>query len=98
MERLISLSGLLVMVALAFAMGADRRKVDLRLVAAGVGMQFLLALLVLFYARAQPPLGVRRRPVAFLRKLVTVAASSIPHCKSISRHQERMSIPRGNPA
>ena len=56
MERLISLSGLLVMVALAFAMGADRRKVHLRLVAAGVGMQFLLALPVLFYARAQPPL------------------------------------------
>ena len=47
MERLISLSGLLVMVALAFAMSADRRKVDLRLVAAGVGLQFLLALLVL---------------------------------------------------
>ena len=47
MERLISLCGLLVMIALAFAMSADRRKVDRRLVAAGVGLQFLLALLVL---------------------------------------------------
>ena len=46
-ERLISLFGLLVMIALAFAMSADRRKVDRRLVAAGVGLQFLLALLVL---------------------------------------------------
>ena len=47
MERLISLFGLVVMVALVFAMSADRRKVDRRLVAAGVGLQFLLALLVL---------------------------------------------------
>ena len=47
MERLISLFGLLVMIALAFAMSADRRNVDRRLVAAGVGLQFLLALLVL---------------------------------------------------
>ena len=47
MERLISLFGLLVMVGLAFALSADRRRVDLRLVAAGVGLQFLLALLVL---------------------------------------------------
>lgn len=35
------------MIALAFAMSADRRNVDCRLVAAGVGLQFLLALLVL---------------------------------------------------
>ena len=47
MERLISLFGLLVMIALVFAMSADRRNVDRRLVAAGVGLQFLLALLVL---------------------------------------------------
>ena len=47
MERLISLFGLVVMIALAFAMSADRRKVDRRLVVAGVGLQFLLALLVL---------------------------------------------------
>ncbi len=47
MERLISLFGLLVMIALAFAMSADRRKVDRRLVAAGVGLQCRLALLVL---------------------------------------------------
>ena len=47
MERLVSLLGLLVMVALTFALSADRRRVDLRLVAAGVGLQFALALLVL---------------------------------------------------
>ena len=47
MERLISLFGLVVMIALVFAMSADRRKVDRRLVVAGVGLQFLLALLVL---------------------------------------------------
>lgn len=47
MERLISLFGLVVMIALAFAMSTDRRKVDRRLVVAGVGLQFLLALLVL---------------------------------------------------
>ena len=38
MERLISLFGLVVMIALAFAMSADRRKVDRRLVVAGVGL------------------------------------------------------------
>ncbi len=47
MERLVSLFGLLVMVGLAFALSADRRRVDLRLVGAGVGLQFVLALLVL---------------------------------------------------
>lgn len=47
MERLISLFGLVVMIALVFAMSADRRKVDRRLVVAGVGLQFFLALLVL---------------------------------------------------
>ena len=47
MERLISLFGLLVMIALVFALSADRRKADLRLAAAAVGLQFLLALLVL---------------------------------------------------
>ena len=46
MERLISLFGLVVMIALVFAMSADRSKVDRRLVGAGVGLQFLLALLV----------------------------------------------------
>ncbi len=35
------------MIALGFAMSADRRNVNLRLVVAGVGLQFLLALLVL---------------------------------------------------
>ena len=47
MLKLIGLFGLLVMIALAFALSTDRRKVDRRLVASGVGLQFLLALLVL---------------------------------------------------
>ena len=47
MERLISLFGLLVMVALAFALSADRRKVDRRLLLGGLGLQFALAVLVL---------------------------------------------------
>ena len=57
MERLISLLGLVVMVALAFAMSADRRKVNLRLVGTGVGLQFLLALLVLKTAPGQAVFG-----------------------------------------
>ena len=47
MERLISLFGLLIMVALAFALSADRRKVDRRLLLGGLGLQFALAVLVL---------------------------------------------------
>ncbi len=47
MERLISLFGLGVMIALGFAMSTNRRRVEYRLVVAGVGLQFLLALLVL---------------------------------------------------
>ena len=57
MERLISLLGLVVMVALAFAMSADRRKVNLRLVGTGVGLQFLLALLVLKTSPGQAVFG-----------------------------------------
>ncbi len=57
MERLISLLGLVVMVALALAMSADRRKVNLRLVGAGVGLQFFLALLVLKTAPGQTLFG-----------------------------------------
>ena len=57
MERLISLLGLVVMVALAFAMSADRRKVNLRLVGTGIGLQFLLALLVLKTAPGQAVFG-----------------------------------------
>ena len=57
MERLISLLGLVLMVALAFAMSACRRKVNLRLVGAGVGLQFFLALLVLKTAPGQALFG-----------------------------------------
>ena len=47
MERLISLFGLLIMVALAFALSADRRKVNRRILLGGLGLQFALAVLVL---------------------------------------------------
>lgn len=46
-ERLTSGVGLLAMVGLAWLMSENRRKVDWRLVAIGVGLQFALALLVL---------------------------------------------------
>lgn len=57
MERLISLFGLLVMVALALALSADRRKVDRRLLLGGLGLQFALALLVLKTAFGQAFFG-----------------------------------------
>ena len=47
MERLISLFGLLIMVALAFALSADRRQVKRRILLGGLGLQFALAVLVL---------------------------------------------------
>lgn len=47
MERLVSLFGLLIMVALAFALSADRRKVNPRILLGGLGLQFALAVLVL---------------------------------------------------
>ena len=47
MERLISLFGLLIMVALALALSTDRRKVDQRILLGGLGLQFTLALLIL---------------------------------------------------
>ena len=57
MERLISLFGLLIMVALALALSADRRKVDRRLLLGGLGLQFALALLVLKTAFGQAFFG-----------------------------------------
>jgi len=45
--RLVSLGGLCVMLALALAMSENRRRISLRLVLAGVGLQFVFALLVL---------------------------------------------------
>lgn len=47
MERAISGAGLVTMIALAWAISENRRKVDWRLVAIAVGLQFALALLVL---------------------------------------------------
>lgn len=45
--RLVSLGGLCVMLALALAMSENRRRISLRLVLAGVGLQFVFAVLVL---------------------------------------------------
>lgn len=57
MERLISLFGLLIMVALALALSADWRKVDRRILLGGLGLQFALALLVLKTALGQAFFG-----------------------------------------
>lgn len=45
--RLVSFGGLLLMIVLATAMSENRRRISLRLVLAGVGLQFVFALLVL---------------------------------------------------
>lgn len=47
MERLISFLGLFVMIGLAWLLSAHRRRVDWRVVAGGLGLQFLFALLIL---------------------------------------------------
>lgn len=46
-DRLISLVGILGFVGIAYAFSRDRSKIDWRLVAAGIGLQFAFALLVL---------------------------------------------------
>lgn len=47
MERYIGILGLIVMVGIAFGLSENRRRIDWRLVAIGIGLQFALALLVL---------------------------------------------------
>jgi CNT family concentrative nucleoside transporter len=47
MERLVSLFGLVVMMGLAWLISEDRRRMNWRLILSGVGLQFLLALLLL---------------------------------------------------
>src|SRR5512140_3620571 len=47
MERLLSLLGLLVFMAIAWALSTDRRAVRLRTILWGLGLQFALALFVL---------------------------------------------------
>jgi CNT family concentrative nucleoside transporter len=48
MLRLISLAGLFVMMILAWLVSADRRKMNVRLIASGIVLQFLLAILILW--------------------------------------------------
>lgn len=47
MERVVSFGGLFVMMGLAWAMSTDRKKINFRIVAGGLALQFGLALLVL---------------------------------------------------
>ncbi|MGH7751882.1 MAG: NupC/NupG family nucleoside CNT transporter [Gemmatimonadales bacterium] len=47
MERLMGLVGIATMLALAYAMSYDRKRINWRMVGAGVGLQFVLGLLVL---------------------------------------------------
>jgi len=48
MNRLISLLGLGVMIFLAWLLSADRRRMNMRLILSGVGLQFLLAIFILW--------------------------------------------------
>lgn len=52
MERFTGLLGLVLILAAAYAFSADRRRIELRLLAWGLGLQFLLAFLIL-----KTPLG-----------------------------------------
>lgn len=47
MERMISIVGLLVMLGLAWLLSSDRRRMDWRLIASGVALQFLLGAFIL---------------------------------------------------
>ncbi|MHC4457899.1 MAG: NupC/NupG family nucleoside CNT transporter [Planctomycetota bacterium] len=47
MERIVSLFGLFVMIFLAWLLSADRRQMNFRLIASGIALQFILAVLIL---------------------------------------------------
>ncbi|UCE98841.1 MAG: NupC/NupG family nucleoside CNT transporter [Planctomycetota bacterium] len=64
MERIVSLLGLLVMIFLAWLLSANRRRMNIRLILSGVGLQFVLAVLIL---RTSPG----QRFFDFARELVT---------------------------
>mgnify|MGYP001112392767 CR=1 FL=1 len=53
MERIVSLLGLLVMIFLAWLLSADRRRMNIRLIASGIILQFILAVLILRTAPGQ---------------------------------------------
>jgi concentrative nucleoside transporter, CNT family len=53
MERVVSFGGLFVMMGLAFAMSNNRKKINFRIVAGGLALQFVMALLVLKTAPGQ---------------------------------------------
>jgi len=48
MQRLVSLIGLVVMLLLAWALSADRRRMNFRLILSGIVLQFILAVLILW--------------------------------------------------
>ncbi|MHB8900545.1 MAG: NupC/NupG family nucleoside CNT transporter [Thermoguttaceae bacterium] len=47
MERVLSLAGLVVMIGLAWLMSENRRRMNFRLIASGLGLQFLVAVVLL---------------------------------------------------
>jgi len=53
MERVVSLLGLMVMIFLAWLLSADRRRMNIRLIASGIILQFILAVLILRTAPGQ---------------------------------------------
>jgi len=53
MHRLVSLIGLLVMMLLAWLLSVNRRRMNLRLIASGLALQFLLAVLILWTTPGQ---------------------------------------------
>lgn len=53
MERVVSFGGLFVMMGLAWAMSNNRKKINFRIVAGGLALQFVMALLVLKTAPGQ---------------------------------------------
>jgi len=53
MERFVSLLGLLVMIFLAWLLSVDRRRMNIRLIASGIILQFILAVLILRTAPGQ---------------------------------------------
>ena len=63
MERVVSFGGLFMMMGLAWAMSTDRKKINCRIVAGGLALQFGLALLVLKTERL--PLAFCRRSFSF---------------------------------
>jgi len=64
MERLMSFVGLLVIMGLAWCMSENRRKMNFRLIVCGVGLQFQLAIILLWTAPGQLVFSAAREFIA----------------------------------